>query len=217
MDEASTASSGRRTIRTSREALLQKAIEEPDVTWRVLVTLNVFRLLVAAALLALFFAGNDPRIFGELYPTLFATTTTVYLVIAIISTTSLRQRWLPASIQASAHMLVDIVVIVMLIHTSGGVGSGLGGLLIVFVGAGSLVLPRQLPAIMGAIATFAILGEQLFSQVAGMTSTVNYPAAGMLSAIIFSMSPQCGRWHAASRKAKRSRGSAAWTSRTSPN
>ena len=188
MDEASTAPPGKRTVRASREALLQKAIEEPDVTWRVLITLNVFRLLVAAAMLALFFAGSDPRIFGGLYPKLFATTATVYLLIAIISTTSLRQRWMPASAQATAQMLIDIVVIVMLVHTSGGVGSGLGGLLIVFVGAGSLVLPRQLPAIMGALATFAILGEQVFSQVSGLTATVNYPAAGVLSAIIFSMS-----------------------------
>ena len=188
MDEASTTPPGKRTIRASREALLQKAIDEPDVTWRVLITLNVFRLLVAAAMLALFFAGSDPRIFGGLYPKLFATTATVYLLIAIVSTTSLRQRWLPAGIQATVQMLIDIVVIVTLVHTSGGVGSGLGGLLVVFVGAGSLVLPRQLPAIMGAIATFAILGEQLFSQVTGMTATVNYPAAGVLSAIIFSMS-----------------------------
>ena len=33
-----------------------------------------------------------------------------------------------------------------------------------------------------------ILGEQVFSQVTGMTAGVNYPAAGVLSAIIFSMS-----------------------------
>ena len=145
-------------------------------------------MLVAAALLALFFAGTDPRIFGDLYPTMFATTAAVYLAIAAFSIVSLRQRWLPASIQSSGQIFVDIVVIVILIHTSGGVGSGLGGLLIVFVGAGSLVLPRQMPAIMGAIATFAILGEQLFSQFTGSAATVNYPAAGVLSAIIFSMS-----------------------------
>ena len=134
-----------------------------------------------------FFADGDPRIFGGVYPRLFATVTTLYLLIAIISTTSLRQRWASAGVQATIQMLIDIVAIVLLVHTSGGVGSGLGGLLIVFIGAGCLVLPRQLPAIFGAIATFAILGEQVFSQVAG-PNTVNYPAAGILSAIIFTMS-----------------------------
>ena len=85
-------------------------------------------------------------------------------------------------------MVVDIVLVVALMHTSGGIGSGLGGLLIVFVGAGSLVLPGQIPAIAGAMATFGILGEQVFAQVTGAADAVNYPAAGVLSAIIFSMS-----------------------------
>ena len=188
MNDATTATPGKRTIRASREALLQKAIEEPDVSWRVLITLNVFRLLVAATLLTLFFTGGDPRIFGGAYPKLFATTATIYLLLAIVATTSLRQRWAPASIQAAVQMFVDIIAVVLLMHTSGGIGSGLGGLLIVFIGTGSLVLPRQLPAIVGAIATFAILGEQLFAQITGGTDSVNYPAAGVLSAIVFSMS-----------------------------
>ncbi len=188
MNQTSSAITGNRTVRTSREALLQKAIEEPDLSWRVLITLNIFRMLVAAALLALFFSGGDPRIFGDRFPIPFASTAAGYLIVAIISSTSLRQRWAPANAQAVALMLVDILAVVILVHTSGGIGSGLGGLLIVFVGAGSLVLPRQLPAILGAIATFAILGEQVFTQFAGTTDTVNYPAAGVLSAIIFSMS-----------------------------
>ena len=188
MDDATTVTPGKRTIRASREALLQKAIEEPDVSWRVLITLNVFRLLVAATLLTLFFTGGDPRIFGGAYPMLFATTATIYFLLAIVSTTSLRQRWVPASVQATAQMFVDIIAVVLLMHTSGGISSGLGGLLIVFIGTGSLVLPRQLPAIVGAIATFAILGEQLLAQITGGAVSVNYPAAGVLSAIVFSMS-----------------------------
>jgi len=187
MDQSSTAFNGKSTVRTSREALLQKAVEEPDLSWRVLITLNVFRLLVAATLLGLFFTGGDPYIFGDQYPRLFATTATIYLLFAIVFSSALRQRWARASAQAVALILVDIVAVVVLIHTSGGIGSGLGGLLIVFVGAGSLVLPMQFPAILGAIATFAILGEHVFAQFTGTTEAANYPAAGLLSAIIFSM------------------------------
>jgi two-component system sensor histidine kinase PilS (NtrC family) len=188
MDEASTATTGKHTIRMSREALLQKAVEEPDLSWRVLITLNVFRLLVAALLLGLFFMGGEPRIFGDRYPIPFATSATVYLLFAIVFATSLRQRWARASVQAAIQMLVDIVLVVALMHASGGIGSGLGGLLIVFVGAGSLALPGQIPAIMGAIATFAILGEQVLAQFSGAVDAVNYPAAGVLSAVVFSIS-----------------------------
>ena len=188
MDQASTESSGKQTIRMSREALLQRAVEEPDLSWRVLITLNVFRLLVAALLLGLFFMGGEPRIFGDRYPIPFATSATVYLLLAIVFATSLRQRWARASVQAAIQLLADIVLIVALMHTSGGIGSGLGGLLIVFVGAGSLVLPGQIPAIMGAMATFGILGEQVFAQFTGAADAVNYPAAGVLSAIVFATS-----------------------------
>ena len=188
MDQASTESPGKQTIRMSREALLQRAVEEPDLSWRVLITLNVFRLLVAALLLGLFFMGGEPRIFGDRYPIPFATSATVYLLLAIVFATSLRQRWARASVQAAIQLLADIVLIVALMHTSGGIGSGLGGLLIVFVGAGSLVLPGQIPAIMGAMATFGILGEQVFAQFTGAADAVNYPAAGVLSAIVFATS-----------------------------
>jgi two-component system sensor histidine kinase PilS (NtrC family) len=188
MSRDNAAISSKRTIRLSREALLQKAVDEPDLSWRVLITVNIFRMLVAAALLGLFFSSGEPRIFGDAYPKLFATTATIYLVCALIFSTALRQRWAPAGAQAFTHNLVDIAAVVLLIHTSGGISSGLGGLLIVFVGASSLVMPRQYPAIVGALATFAILGEQLFTQFAYPGIQANYPAAGLLSAIIFSMS-----------------------------
>lgn len=178
---------GLQTLRTSREALLQRAIEEPDLTWRVLVTLNAFRALIALALLALFFAGGDSRVFGDQHPTLFLVAASSYLAIAVFSAFSLRQRWMPARLQSVAHALVDIVAIVALMHASGGVASGLGGLLVVFIGAGSLVLPIQFPTILAALATFAILGEQALSQLGTAAGWANYPAAGLLSAIIFAM------------------------------
>ena len=177
---------GLQTLRTSREALLQRAVEEPDLTWRVLVTLNAFRALIAIALLVLFFAGTDPRVFGDEYPSVFLVAASSYLVVAVFSAFSLRQRWMPARLQSVAHALVDIAAIVTMMHASGGIGSGLGGLLVVFIGAGSLVLPIQFPTILAALATFAILGEQALSQL-GNTGSVNYPAAGLLSAIIFAM------------------------------
>ena len=74
MSQDNPAFGSKRTIRISREALLQKAVDEPDLSWRVLTTLNIFRMLVAAALLGLFFSSGEPRIFGDTYPRLFATT-----------------------------------------------------------------------------------------------------------------------------------------------
>jgi len=178
---------GRQTLRTSRDALLQRAAEEPDLTWRVLGTLNAFRALIAVALLTIFVAGGEPRVFGEQQPTLFWVAAVIYLVSSIISAVALRQRWVGADLQAASQSLLDIGAVVVLMHASGGIASGLGGLLIVFVGAASLVLPRRFPLVIAAIATFAILGQQVLAQLSNVPTDANYPAAGILSAVIFAM------------------------------
>ena len=170
------------------ELPLLSSIDESDLTWRVLGTLNLFRLFVAVLLLGLFFAGGDPRFFGERYPALFSATAAGYLVFSIVSGLAIRQRWVTAEPQILVQIAADILAIVILMHSSGGISSGLGGLLIVFVGAGHLVLPLHLPAFFAALATLAVLGEQFFSQLGGVSDTGNYSAAGVLGAIIFAIS-----------------------------
>ncbi len=187
MEKDNRESFGERTFRGNREALLSLAVDEPDLTWRVLMTTNTLRLMVAVLLLVLFFGSDEPRIFGDRYPTLFAAVCAGYLVFSLVSAIAVRQRWAPVGIQAVAQATVDIAAVTLLMHASGGVWSGLGGLLIVFLGASSLVLPMQIPAILAAAATFAILGEQLFTQVAGLPPGPNYPSAGLLSGIILAV------------------------------
>jgi two-component system sensor histidine kinase PilS (NtrC family) len=173
---------------SANDIVTQRALEDSDLTWRALVTLNAFRLLVSITLLVLFFAGGDARIFGERYPALFAATVAGYLVVAVVSWIAIRQRWVSAGPLAIAQITVDIAAIVTLMHASGGISSGLGGLLVVFVGAGSIILPLQAPAFFAALATLAVLGEQVFSQIGGASDTGNYSAAGVLGAIIFAIS-----------------------------
>ena len=120
-------------------------------------------------------------------PTLFWVAAAIYLVSSIISAVALRQRWVGADLQAASQSLLDIGAVVVLMHASGGIASGLGGLLIVFVGAASLVLPRRFPLVLAAIATFAILGQQVLAQLGNVPTDANYPAAGILSAVIFAM------------------------------
>lgn len=188
MNLAETETHLKHTSYGSRDGLVQKAVAEPNLTWRVVVTLNIVRLLISLTLLGLFFAGPEPRFFGDSNPALFSATAAGYLVFAILLAVSLRMRWVPIGALGVTQMLIDITAIIILTHASGGISSGLGGLLIVFIGAGSLVVPAQYPAILAAVATFAILGEQAFAQLTGVQATANYPAAGILSGIIFAIS-----------------------------
>ncbi len=171
----------------SQEALLQNAIEEPDLSWRVLVTLNGFRLLISLVLFVLYFVRTDPRFFGHEKPTLYLATVVGYLSIAAIAGLIMRNRRISVAPMASALVLVDIFAIVLMMHASSGISSGIGGLLIIFVGAASLILPASTPPILAAIATFAILGQQIAAQIFAHSAATNYPAAGILSGIVFAI------------------------------
>ncbi len=76
----------------AQDVLPNLAIDETDLTWRVVGTLNAFRLLLGLVLLALFFAGDDPRVFGDRFPALFPATAAGYLVFAVISSLAIRNR-----------------------------------------------------------------------------------------------------------------------------
>ena len=177
--------SGRRTVAGSREPLFVRAADEPDLSWRVLVTLNVFRMLIAVTLLTVYVASSESLPFGRRLPTLFTVAASAYLAFGLAAAFTLRHRWAPVDMQGIATMLVDIVAVSVLMFASDGMSSGLGGLLVVFVGAGSLALPLGLPPIFAAAATFAILGQEVLSGLGGYST--NYPAAGLLCAIIFGM------------------------------
>ncbi len=159
--------------------------ETDDLRWRILTTLGGFRLFIAATLIVLFLVGTEPHIFGDRHPQLFIATTIGYLIFSMVVLLGIRYRNLSMATLVAGSLLVDVVTVTMLMHMSGGISTGLGGLLIVFLGVASLILPLRTPPVFAAIATFAILGEQLFSQVSELP--VNYPAAGLLCAIIFMM------------------------------
>lgn len=142
---------------------------------------------MAVSLFGLFFAGSDPHFFGERYPDVFAATAAAYLVFAVVFRLAIIHRWVAAEPQIITQVIVEIGAIVTLMHASGGIGSGLGGLLIVFVGASSLVVSLQFPAFLAAVAALVILGEQLFSQLSGVGESSNYSAAGILGATIFAI------------------------------
>jgi two-component system sensor histidine kinase PilS (NtrC family) len=187
MNSAPTDALEKQTGRGSRDALLQKAMAEPELGLRMLVTLNAFRLLIATSLLLLFVVDMDPRFFGDTKPTLFAAVAAAYLVFAILSAISLRQDYVPRTVLATTQLIADIVAITLFVHASGGISSGLGGLLVIFIGAGSLVLRGSVATTLAAMATLAILGEQAYTQVTDLSVSPNWPAAGVLGAIIFAI------------------------------
>ena len=159
--------------------------ETPPLAWRVLQLTNLFRLFVTLCLLVLFVVVDNPRLIGSSEPLLFFVTALGYSGYAIASIVALTRQRPGLKFQVYTQVAVDILAVILLMHSSGGIGSNLGGLLIIFVGASCLAVASRIAFLFAAIATMAILSEQSWSQFSGLTTAADYLPGGMLGAIIF--------------------------------
>ncbi len=155
-----------------------------DLAWRILALLNLFRLLVPIVLAGLF-ALVVPRPVGQVYPALFVGVLTAYFLFAVVCISSLRRRWPDASVQVLLHVIADLFAINMLTYASGGLISGLAVLLILPVGAGSLIVAPRQALMFAALATLGLLTQQGFSILEGHGDWSDLAPAGIVGAIAF--------------------------------
>ncbi len=87
--------------------------------------------------------------------------------------------------QLSLHVLTDILVLTLLIHTGGGLRSGLGTMMLVtLAGAGVVGQGRQV-LFYAAVATLAVLFQQAYLSMTLDFETVDFFQAGLFSAGFF--------------------------------
>jgi two-component system sensor histidine kinase PilS (NtrC family) len=159
--------------------------DTPDLSWRVLSVLNLFRILVASALIALFYLIDRPRVLGGESAMLFVLAGFTYLLGSVASVYTLSRRVPAFTIQVIGQLIIDVVAISALMHASGGIQSGLGNLLLVSVGAASVTVTTRMAAMFAALAAIVVLFEQALSQLQGITSQSDYTATGLLGATLF--------------------------------
>lgn len=161
--------------------------------WRLLKLLNFFRLAVALLLFAIFWSGFVPQTLGQHEPDLFSWTLLVYSVVALLSVYTLQKRQPPLAVQSYFQFGADIVAILLAVHASGGIASGLGTLLFVTIAAASFTLRLRMVLLLAALATMGLLGEQFLSMIEGLEAPGAYTQAGLLGAILFATAG-VGNW-----------------------
>jgi two-component system sensor histidine kinase PilS (NtrC family) len=154
------------------------------MVWRVLAVLNLYRVLVPLVLLGLYSLGGA-RGFAVFSRQLFFGATVFYLCFGLISVVLVRERLASAHAQTILQAAVDMSVLVLLLHTCGGVASGLGVLFLVPVGALAFLLPTRSALFLAAIAAIAILADTIWQQLGGTTDINSYATSGLLGAVLF--------------------------------
>ncbi|HEX6994550.1 MAG TPA: PAS domain-containing protein, partial [Gammaproteobacteria bacterium] len=158
---------------------------DADFGWRVLGLLNLFRLALAAMLLLGFIVVDEPRLVGAVHPRLAWQALIAMLAAGCVEMWCLYKRRPDVERQAPFVFAADLVLVVTLIHASGGMSNGLGGLLVVSVGAVALLVPARLAFFFAALTSLALLGEQTYSHLTGVTDLDQYVAAALLGIVLF--------------------------------
>jgi two-component system sensor histidine kinase PilS (NtrC family) len=156
-----------------------------DFAWRVLILLNLFRLSVGAVLLAVFYLVDAPRIVGDTDEAVAWRALIGLLGAGCAFLVMLQRRWPSAAKQTYLQFATDLVAVVFLIHASGGISSGLGGVLIVSVGALALLLRADRAFMLAALSTLALLAQQTYAQLHGLATSAQFAPVGILGAVIF--------------------------------
>lgn len=156
-----------------------------DLAWRVMGLVNLYRLLVAVGL----FAASRFEISRELLdisqPRELALICAAYIVAGAGLILLRRLPGLGLRPLALAHALIDSAAIGCILWASGGVASGLGILLLLPVGAMALLASNLDAFFMAAIASVAVLLQQILVQLANPDGQVAYLGAGLLGVVIF--------------------------------
>lgn len=153
-------------------------------SWRALTVFAGYRLFLAAMLFFVCYFDLPPDFLGESNPDLYDTVSLFYLFTALVLLVFTSKRWGKFESQTLIQLVIDIVVITLIFHTSGGLKTGLGSLLVVVVVAGGALVPGRLAAFIAAIATLSVLLEASYAQIAG-DGVAKYSHAGMLGATFF--------------------------------
>jgi two-component system sensor histidine kinase PilS (NtrC family) len=157
---------------------------DPALSWRILAVLNLYRVLVPLVLLALYPLGSS-RGFAIYSNQVFFGATIFYFCFGLASVVFVRRKLSSPHIQTMLQAAVDMVVLVLLLHTCGGVASGLGVLFLVPVSALAFLLPPRSALFLAAIAAIAVLVDTIWQQLTGVTDSNSYATAGLLGAVLF--------------------------------
>ena len=156
-------------------------------TWYRLRLFNYFRVSLALLFITIYLNDWFHLLITSKfsYDKLFITTSIIYLISSLFFFAGIARQNPKLEIQVIIHTLVDIFCIIILIHATGGIRTGLGMLLIISISMSSLFLKKQLAILFAAIATLAIITEHIYSQFVYINHSPAFTQAGLLGILIF--------------------------------
>lgn len=156
-------------------------------TWQPLRFLNFYRMFLGGIFVAVFNLSAGVPPLGKTNPALFDWMSLAYLGFALLAVVAIEAKWPRFDVQVYTQTGLDIIFLTLLMHASGGIESGIGMLLVVSIAGASMLTKGRMAGLFAALATLAILTEQLYAHFSDVHQLTSYPRAGMLGATIFAI------------------------------
>ena len=167
-----------------KRADIEKTAGDPELAWRVLGLLNLYRLAIPSVLVALDLLATRPQMLGAASPRHYFYALVAWFATGVICIGILKRRWPTLEAQAFIHVAFDIAAVTALLVTSGGAASGAGLLLIMPIAAVSLLLPPRIATTVAAFAALCVLGQQIVLWFQGVSDSSDLTQAGLLGGVI---------------------------------
>lgn len=166
------------------------AVESQNIVaqenWKLLRYFTFYRLVISIGAAAYAISGSRVPPFGEANPQLFLLAALLYAAVMIASIVAVYLQRPNFETQASFFTFLDITLLTMLMHASGGLPSGLGLLFVVTVGGASLMLGTRMTMFFAALASIAIgLQHNWSALTGGPWVTEGYTQVGMIGIGLF--------------------------------
>ncbi len=158
-------------------------------SWRPLRILNYYRLALSWIFIALLLI-LEPSAGGIGYANtlVYYVTSMFYLFFGAVCAYTINIKKPVFAIQTNLQVFVDIIVLTLIMHASGGLPSGMGILILIVVIYGSLIMPGKQAILYSSVATIMILGESTYSHLKGSLPNTTYTQAGLMGIALFATS-----------------------------
>lgn len=154
-------------------------------TWGPLNFLNLYRLLISGLFVTFYFSGNPFPQLASHNTHLFFGASGGYLISALIFSIMIRLRAPDFNLQIHVQILTDIIFTTLIMHSSGGVQSGLGTLIIISIAGGSIVIRGRHSLLFASVASLAVLFEEYYNTLEGIYLQGSSLQAGILGITFF--------------------------------
>ncbi|HED12459.1 MAG TPA: hypothetical protein ENI62_02175 [Gammaproteobacteria bacterium] len=153
--------------------------------WRSLYYFNLYRMVLAGVLLTVVSLRTENTILGGEWPQLFLASAVSMALMSVMNLLTISLGKPDFTIQARLQFMMDLLLLVLLMHSSGGISSGIGLLLVVSVAGSGVVHNGRQALFFAAVASLLVLLEQTLRSLQGLSGPQGFTAVGLMGVALF--------------------------------